>query len=137
MDSGFQAMDSGLQVLNSSQWDLDSGFQSLVGFPILKAVFRIPKPRIPDSTSNNFWDSGFHKQNFRDSGFHKQNFPDSGFHKQKFSGLRKDSLTWGELKIVYSTARIISTFISLSVVQNISYHFIYLLLSVSFPPSGI
>ena len=90
-------MDSGFQVLDSSQWDLDSGFQSLVGFPILKAVFRIPKPRIPDSTSKNFPDSGFHKQNFRDSGFHKQNFPDSRFHKQKFSGLRKDSLTWGDL----------------------------------------
>ena len=30
---------------------LDSGFQSLVGFRILSAGFRIPKPRIPDSTS--------------------------------------------------------------------------------------
>ena len=29
---------------------LDSGFQSLVGFRILSAGFRIPKPRIPDST---------------------------------------------------------------------------------------
>ena len=36
-DVGFHAMDSGLQVLDSSlcQWTLDSGFQSLV-------VFRIP-----------------------------------------------------------------------------------------------
>ena len=110
-------MDSGLQVLNSSQWDLDSGFQSLVGFPILKAVFRIPKPRIADSISKHF--------------------PDSVIHKQTFPGFRKDSLTWSELKIVYSTARIISTFTSLSLVQNISFHFIYLLSSVSFPPSSI
>ena len=66
-----------------------------------------------------------------------QNYPDSGFHKQKFPGFRKDSLTWGELKVVYSTVTIISTFISLSVVQNISCHFIYVLSSVSFPPSSI
>ena len=31
------------------QWNLDSGFQSLV-------VFRIPRPRIPDSISKNFAD---------------------------------------------------------------------------------
>ena len=41
------------------QWNLHSGFQSLIaGFRILLAVFRIPKPRIPDSTSWNFQDSG-------------------------------------------------------------------------------
>ena len=38
--------------------NLDSGFQSLVGFRILSAGFRIPKPRIPDSTSKKFLDSG-------------------------------------------------------------------------------
>ena len=37
---------------------LDSGFQSLVGFRILSAGFRIPRPRIPDSTSKIFLDSG-------------------------------------------------------------------------------
>ena len=37
---------------------LDSGFQSLVGFRILSAGFRIPKPRIPDSTSKIILDSG-------------------------------------------------------------------------------
>ena len=37
---------------------LDSGFQSLVGFWILSAVFGIPKHRIPDSTSKKFLDSG-------------------------------------------------------------------------------
>ena len=37
---------------------LDSGFQSLVGFQILSAGFRIPKPRIPDSRSKKFLDSG-------------------------------------------------------------------------------
>ena len=36
LDSGFQAVDSGFQVLDSSlcQWNLDSEFQSLVGFQI-------------------------------------------------------------------------------------------------------
>ena len=37
---------------------LDSGFQSLVVFRILSAEFRIPKPRIPDSTSKKLVDSG-------------------------------------------------------------------------------
>ena len=37
---------------------MDSGFQSLVGFRIPIAGFRIPKPRIPDSTSKKFLDSG-------------------------------------------------------------------------------
>ena len=55
-DAGFHAVDSGFQVLDSSlcQWNLDSGFQSLVGFRIPWAGFRIPKPRNPDSTSKNF-----------------------------------------------------------------------------------
>ena len=44
-------MDSGFQVLDSSQWNLDSGSQSLLGFPILKAVFKIPKLSIPDFIS--------------------------------------------------------------------------------------
>ena len=53
------AADSRFQVLDSSfcPWNLDSWFQSLVGF-------RIPKPRIPDFTSKIFLDSRFHKQNF-------------------------------------------------------------------------
>ena len=37
---------------------LDSWFQCLVGFRILSAGFRIPKPRIPDSRSKKFLDSG-------------------------------------------------------------------------------
>ena len=37
---------------------LDSGFQSLVGFRIPSAGFRIPKPRIPDFRSKKFLDSG-------------------------------------------------------------------------------
>ena len=81
-------------------WNLDSGFQSLVGFripgygfqsfsvepgfwiPIFSGVphslccIRIPKPRIWDSTSKLF--------------------PDSESHKQKFTGFRNpDSLSWG------------------------------------------
>ena len=39
-------------------WNLDSGFQSWVGFRIPWAVFRIPKPRISFSTSKNFPASG-------------------------------------------------------------------------------
>ena len=60
LDSGFHITDSGFQVLDSNlcQWNLDSGFQSQVGFRILWAVFQIPKPRIPDSTSINFLDCG-------------------------------------------------------------------------------
>ena len=65
LDSGFHAVDSGIQVLNASlcQWNLDSRFQLLVGFRIPWDVFRILKPRIPDSTSKilniriNFLDS--------------------------------------------------------------------------------
>ena len=51
LDSGFHTVDSGFQVLDSSlcQWNLDSGFQLFTGFQIHWAVFRIPKPRIPDS----------------------------------------------------------------------------------------
>ena len=47
---------SGFRIV--CQWNLDSGFQSLVGFQIRSDVFRTPKPRIPDSTSKNFLDSG-------------------------------------------------------------------------------
>ena len=58
LDSGFHAVDSGFQVLDSSlcQWNVDSGFQSLVGFPIPWAVLRIPKPMVPDSVSKHFPD---------------------------------------------------------------------------------
>ena len=37
--------------------NLGFGFQSLVGFRIPSAVFRIPKPGIPDFRSKNFPDS--------------------------------------------------------------------------------
>ena len=52
--SGSRSMDSGLSVLDSSlcQWNLDSGFQSLVGFCIPRAVFRILQTiisQIPES----------------------------------------------------------------------------------------
>ena len=67
------------------QWNLDSGFELLVGFRIPTPVFRIPRPRIPDSTSKNF--------------------QDSGFQMKKFSGFRNpDSFTWGELS---STQRLL------------------------------
>ena len=53
---GFQIPGTRFWIL--SQWDLDSGFQSLKGFRILWVVFRIPKSRIPDSSGKNFPDSG-------------------------------------------------------------------------------
>ena len=64
VDSGFYAMDSGFQVLNFSlcEGNFDSGFQSLVRFQVSRAVFRIPKPRIPDFTSKIISESGFNKQ---------------------------------------------------------------------------
>ena len=52
MDSGFQELCSIL-----CQCNLDSRLLSLVGFRIPLAVYRIPKPRIPDSTSKIFPDS--------------------------------------------------------------------------------
>ena len=54
---GFQIPGTRFWIL--SQWDLDSGFQSLKGFRIPWVVFRIPKSRIPDSSGKNFPDSGF------------------------------------------------------------------------------
>ena len=49
----FQVPDSSL-----CQWNLDSGFQSLVALRTPTAVFRIPKPRIPDFTGKTLPDSG-------------------------------------------------------------------------------
>ena len=46
LDSGFHA---GLW-----RWNLDSRFQSLVGFRIPWTVFWIPKPNVPDSRSKTF-----------------------------------------------------------------------------------
>ena len=107
LDSGFHAVDSRFQLLDSSlcQWNLDSGFQSLVGFRIPGAVFRIPKSKIPDSS---YWFPVFVSGTWildsivsgildslsciLDSKAH-----DSGFHKQNFLGFRNpDSLTWGD-----------------------------------------
>ena len=58
LDSGLHSAGSGFQALYSSlcQWNLDSGFQCLVpvGFQIPWAVFQIPTPKIPNSTSEIF-----------------------------------------------------------------------------------
>ena len=66
LDPGFHAVDSRFQVLDFTlfQWNLDSGFQSFVGFRIPWAVFRIPKFRIPDSTSKSFLDSVFRNPDY-------------------------------------------------------------------------
>ena len=53
---GFQIPGTRFWIL--SQWDLDSGFQSLKGFRIPWVVFRIPKSGIPDSSGKNFPDCG-------------------------------------------------------------------------------
>ena len=60
LDSGFHAVDSGFQEL--CRWNMDSAFQLLEGFRIPWAAIRMAKPRIPDYTSKNFPDFGFHKQ---------------------------------------------------------------------------
>ena len=59
----------GIEFRIPCQWNLDSGFQSLAGFRISWAEFRIPKSRISNSTrTNSTVEFGFHKQNFPDSG---------------------------------------------------------------------
>ena len=71
LDSGFHAVDCEFQLLDSRSYTAELGFR------ILTAVFRIPRPgfRIPQAKT----------------------FQDSGFYMQKFSGFRNpDSLTWGE-----------------------------------------
>ena len=59
LDSGFHAMDSGFQVMDS-RISGTSGHQilSLAGFWIPYDVFRVPKPRILESTNKNFSVSG-------------------------------------------------------------------------------
>ena len=76
LDSGFHAVDPGFQVLDSSLCQRKLGFwiPMVSGIPdSLSCIFGILRPRIPDSTSKMF--------------------PDSGLNKQK------DSLTWGEFLI--------------------------------------
>ena len=79
LDSGFHVVDSGFRYWIPAfvSGNLDSGFRIpiVIGIPdSLSCIFGILRPRIPDSTSKMF--------------------PDSGFNKQK------DSLTWGEFLII-------------------------------------
>ena len=60
---GFWILRSGLGTPSTGfrinfKWNLDSGFQLLSGIRSTSAVFRIPKPRRPDSTCINFSHSG-------------------------------------------------------------------------------
>ena len=60
---GFRILRSGLGTPSTGfrinfKWNLDSGFQLLSGIRSTSAVFRIPKPRRPDSTCKNFSHSG-------------------------------------------------------------------------------
>ena len=60
-DSGFHAVDSGFQLLDSRSFSGFLPFQLLVGFGISTAVFRIPQAnlfKIPDSTCENLAYSG-------------------------------------------------------------------------------
>ena len=102
----FHAVDSGFQVLDSNfcQWNLGSGFQSLVGFRIPWAVFRgaIHSTKIPTGNGPVFRDfSGWIEPihwvldlNFRQFWFKWiappdsscKMFRDSGFHEQQFHG---------------------------------------------------
>ena len=98
-DSGFQSKN----LLNSGfhqhkfpcfrilcQRKLDSGFQSLVGLRILWAIFRFPKPRIPDFTA----------EISRLPDCASKKFLASGLHQQKFPGSQNpdSTLTWDENK---------------------------------------
>ena len=66
VDSGFHAMDSGFQVLNFSlcEGELRFWIPIICEIPDSWAVFRIPKPRIPDFTSKIVSESGFNKQEY-------------------------------------------------------------------------
>ena len=57
LDSRFHAMDSSPETVFRilCQWNLDYGFQSLVGFRIPWAKFRIPTSRILDSPVSGIW----------------------------------------------------------------------------------
>ena len=59
LDSGFHAVDAGLQVLDSSlcQWNLDSGFQSLVGFLEQWSGFQNLGFRIPQANMSRIWNT--------------------------------------------------------------------------------
>ena len=73
LDSGSHAGDSGFQALDSSlcQWNLDSGFQSFVGFGFLEVfsgfqspgfqvlLVKFPELRIPRATISRFLGCGF------------------------------------------------------------------------------
>ena len=82
LDSGFHAVDSspGMGFWMFCQWNWDSGFQSLVGFP--DSLSRIPNSKAQDSK--------FYSKNLLNSGFQEKNFLGFG---------NPDSLTCGETSI--------------------------------------
>ena len=61
LDSGFHAVDFWFQVLDSRlyQWNLDFLIPIVNGIPdSLNCIPDFPKPKIPDSTSKTFSESG-------------------------------------------------------------------------------
>ena len=61
LDSGFHAVDSGFQVLDSTlcQWNLDSWFQYWLGFFELYCGFQSPEFRIPQTQFSRIPESVF------------------------------------------------------------------------------
>ena len=90
LDSGFNFVSSGFQVLLSTSFSVELGFR----IPIVNGI--------PDSYScipdSNAHDSRLHMQNFpRFRIPREKNSQYSGFHMQKFPGFRNpDSLIWGD-----------------------------------------
>ena len=106
-------MDSGLQLLGSRSFPVELEFRIpivLKGFRIRTAVLRIQRPRIPDSTSKNFQDPGFHK---------KKKFQDPGFDMQKFTGFRNPhSFTWPWGDEIHTTPEEFTTGLKFMLTRN-------------------
>ena len=60
LDSGYHVMDSGFEEVNPNSSSMELGFRIPIvgGIPDSLSCIWIPKPRIPDSTSQNFPNSG-------------------------------------------------------------------------------
>ena len=83
LDSGFLAVYSRFQILDSIFFVRGLGFRITIVSGILYSLSCIPGSKA------------------QDSGFHKSNFPDSWLHKQNFPGFpNPDSLTWGERQVL-------------------------------------
>ena len=98
LDFEFHAVDSRFRhwIPDHCQWNLDSGFQSLVGFRIPKPAFRIPIPKTPNSRSKYFQDIQDGKNAFLD-------FKNKKFKKSKNRNFSKEVNSWFWSKIGHSS----------------------------------